>query len=932
MSYSRSPSPEPKSKRKRSISPPTENDPPAHRKRRSLSPVDRPPVEDKRDSFERLHVEVPRIHDNDPARRREREEQLRIRLAEQELAGIVKPKPDPKLEMQKMAATRGGGAYIPPARLRAMQAEMDVQDPSSPEYQRIRWDALRKSINGLINKVNVGNIKFIVPELFGENLIRGRGLFARSIMRAQASSLPFTPVFAALVSIINTKLPTVGELIVTRVVSQFRRAYRRNDKVTCVATSTFIAQLVNQQVAHHLLAFEIIILLLEKPTDDSVEIAVGFTKEVGAFLSEAEPKANNSVYERFRSILHEATISKRVQYMIEVLFQVRKDRFKDNVVLPEGLDLVEEDDIITHPIHLDDDLQVQDTLNVFKFDPDYAETEEKYQSIKNEILGVDSDSGSSGSDSDSDDESSEEEPDTGIVNGKVTIHDHSETNLINFRRNVYLTIMSSLDFEEAAHKLLKRNIEEGLELELANMVVECCSQERSYAKFYGLLGERFCKLNQTWTMTFDQCFRNYYDTIHRFETNRLRNIARFFGHLLAQDAIPWSVFEVIRMNEDDTTSSSRIFVKIMFQEISEVLGLKRLAERFKDPTMQVWFGGLFPIDNPKNTRFSINYFTSIGLGVLTEDMREHLKRAPQLIMAKRRELDEAESSDDDDSSSDISSISSTDSSDSDSSNSGSSSFSLRRSRSPARRRRSPSPSRRRRSPSVDSRRRSPSPDRRRRSPSYDRRRRSPSPIRRRRSPSPVRRRGSPSPVRRRGSPSPVRRRDSPSPVRRRGSPSPVRRRGSPSPVRRRGSPSPVRRRGSPSPVRRRGSPSPVRRRGSPSPVRRRGSPSPGRRRDSRSPVRRRGSPSPIDRRDSPSPVGRRDSPSPVRRRRSSSPPRRRGSSPSPGRRRRSPSPVRRRGSPSPVRRRGSPSPVRRRRSSSPPRRRSSPSPARRRRR
>lgn len=182
-------------------------------------------------------------------------------------------------------------------------------------------------------------------------------------MRAQASSLPFTPVFAALVSIINTKLPTVGELLVTRVVSQFRRAYRRNDKITCVATTIFVAQLVNQQVAHHLLAFEMIILLLEKPTDDSVEIAVGFTKEVGAFLSEAEPKANNSVYERFRSILHEATISKRVQYMIEVLFQVRKDRFKDNPVLPEGLDLVEEDDIITHPIHLDDDLQVQEGLS-----------------------------------------------------------------------------------------------------------------------------------------------------------------------------------------------------------------------------------------------------------------------------------------------------------------------------------------------------------------------------------------------------------------------------------------------------------------------------------------------------------------------------------------------------------------------------------------
>jgi pre-mRNA-splicing factor CWC22 len=31
------------------------------------------------------------------------------------------------------------------------------------------------------------------------------------------------------------------------------------------------------------------------------------------------------------------------------------------------------------------------------------------------------------------------------------------------------------------------------------------------------------------------------------------------------------------------------------------------------------------MDVPKNTRFAINYFTSIGLGVITEDMREYLK-------------------------------------------------------------------------------------------------------------------------------------------------------------------------------------------------------------------------------------------------------------------------------------------------------------------
>ena len=94
------------------------------------------------------------------------------------------------------------------------------------------WDALCKSITGIVNRVNVGNIKHVVPELFQENLIRGRGLFARSVMKAQAASLPFTPVFAALVAIINTKLPQVGELVLTRLISQFRRAFKRNDKVS----------------------------------------------------------------------------------------------------------------------------------------------------------------------------------------------------------------------------------------------------------------------------------------------------------------------------------------------------------------------------------------------------------------------------------------------------------------------------------------------------------------------------------------------------------------------------------------------------------------------------------------------------------------------------------------------------------------------------
>ncbi|KAH8114221.1 MIF4G-domain-containing protein [Phellopilus nigrolimitatus] len=528
-----------------------------------------------------------------------------------------KPGNDAKAELAKLMS-RSGGVYIPPSRLRAMQAEA-AKDKTSPEYQRLSWDALRKSITGIVNRVNISNIKDIVPELFSENLIRGRGLFSRSIMKAQSASLPFSPVFAALVAILNTKLPQVGELVLTRLVSQFRRAFKRNDKIVCHSTTTFLAHLVNQGVAHEIIALQILVLLLERPTDDSIEIAVGFMREVGAYLAENSPKANSSVYERFRAVLNEGTISQRVQYMIEVLMQVRKDKYKDNPIIPEGLDLVLEEEQITHQIGLDDELQVQEGLNIFKLDPNYLENEEKYKEIKAEILGEGS------SDEESDGESEESEEDEEAVAEKEGIEDRTSTNLVNLRRIIYLTIMNALNYEEAVHKLLKVQIEEGDEIELIKMLIECCSQERSYSKYYGLIGERFSKLNRVWTDALEECFREYYETIHRYETNRLRNIARFFGHILATDAVSWAVLDVIKMNEDDTTSSSRIFVKIMFGEVVEAMGVKQISERFKDPEVKRFCDGMFPMDNPKNTRFSINYFTSIGLGVVTEEMREYLK-------------------------------------------------------------------------------------------------------------------------------------------------------------------------------------------------------------------------------------------------------------------------------------------------------------------
>ncbi|CDW53733.1 MA3 and MIF4G domain containing protein [Trichuris trichiura] len=501
----------------------------------------------------------------------------------------------------------------------------------SQEYQRIAWDQLKKHIHGLVNRVNASNIIQVIEDLFKVNLIRGRGIFVRAIMQAQSFAQPYSFIMAALAAVVNSKFPAVGELLLHRLLSQFKRAFKRNDRDVAVPSIKFIAHLINQQVAHEVLALELLTLLLEIPTDDSVELSVAFLRECGAKMSNLSPVGMNAIFDRLRSILHEAEVDPRVQFMIEVLFQIRKDKFVNNPPIAEGLDLVEEEDQITHAVSLDSELNLQEELNLFRYDPEFEKNEQAYEDIRNEIL-------ESESETEELEEKSDEETDKQTEQataGQNAITDLTEINLITFRRTVYLTIQSSLDFQEAIHKLLKMDIKPGYEAELCNMILDCCAQQRTYEKFFGLMAERFCRLKQEYQHHFESLFKDVYLAVHRFEITKLRNSARLFAHLFFTDSISWMVpLHCIRLTEADTTSPSRIFIKILFHELVEFMGLQSLFDRIEDATMQAAFDGLFPRDHPHNTRFAINFYTSIGLGGLTIGMREHLKSVPKERVVK----------------------------------------------------------------------------------------------------------------------------------------------------------------------------------------------------------------------------------------------------------------------------------------------------------
>lgn len=145
---------------------------------------------------------------------------------------------------------------------------------------------------------------------------------------------------------------------------------------------------------------------------------------------------------------------------------------------------------LTHEVFLEDELDQEASLDVFKPDPDFLEHEATYEKLKKDILGDASSDEAEGENDlgdDSDDDDDEEEGEEAL-----RIQDEIETNLVNLRHTIYLTIMSSVDFEEAGHKLLKIKLEPG--------------QERTYLCYYGLLGQRFYMINKIYEEFFVKCF------------------------------------------------------------------------------------------------------------------------------------------------------------------------------------------------------------------------------------------------------------------------------------------------------------------------------------------------------------------------------------------------------------------------------------------
>uniref|UniRef100_A0A7S1M1I0 MI domain-containing protein n=1 Tax=Neobodo designis TaxID=312471 RepID=A0A7S1M1I0_NEODS len=537
------------------------------------------------------------------------------------------------------------GVYVPPFR----RAQLDAAEASAPDpvnqqssFQREYWDALKKTFMGTVNRATRTNVRAVAIEVLRENVVKGRGLFCRAAMRAQNHSPELTPVLAALVSYVNWKLPVVGELLVRRLVFQFKRCYKRQDVLGMSNAARFLTHLVNQRVQHELLVLKILATLLcnGTPTADDVQVAAAVFREGFKFLEQENPAAFHFLLEPIRDLVGGGALDLKSECTLEgLLAAVRKwqeEREKQDVV-PADLDIVPFGEQVTHAVDLDEETDPENKLDLFVFDPEFDKHDEDYEALKVDLIGAEAEAPEAPAipttDDDLQNENVTEDTDDSVV-------DASEVSAQ--RKAIFLIFKSSIRAEEMAHKLLKQ-VTPGRESIVVTMIFDAATRERTYNAVYGALSDMLCRAGSRFQHHFERYFGEFFEHVDDSDSKTIDVTARLYACLLRSGSVHWRVLGCVRLDEASTTPSSRKFIRVLFQELGESMTVSSLREALSDAETRPFVSGLFPTDNDEAMEFAINFFevisrTGVDLRPLTANLRRlHGERASR--MGKRERED-----------------------------------------------------------------------------------------------------------------------------------------------------------------------------------------------------------------------------------------------------------------------------------------------------
>ena len=471
---------------------------------------------------------------------------------------------------------------------------------SSQKEQLEEWHASKDIIEYAIKSLDSKNILQSVEALIDVNLLRHQRLLVATVLGVQCET-DKAAALAALVKILNGFIPSIGYMTGRECVLRLVDGIFRKDSTVYYNMIELLSFLIRDEVMSEGVAFALIYFLLGEANDESISIACYIMCSFGKLLQEFDKESEADIAEKLRVIYENPHTNKETYSALSKFFDKRRLLYNGqqwNIDFP----FVESN---VHNIVVDFSTQTPCIdLDTFKVDEDPEQTNVKYSGIRAEII-----------------EAFFEKKEN-----KSSINDMTDADKTAFKKKIYLILKGSLSGDEAAHKILKLKLKASEKTLVADIVARACSQEATYSKFYGILTERLCSFHDSWRNSFANTFYNDYECMSDNDPSNIRNLGKFWGHALATDCIPFEVFKAVHMNERDSNAANRVFLKFLFHDLVLDMGIDKLKSKFDEPDLQDHLVNLFPNKEYDDIMFSINYFTAIGLGPLTDRMRSTLQK------------------------------------------------------------------------------------------------------------------------------------------------------------------------------------------------------------------------------------------------------------------------------------------------------------------
>ncbi|KAL1535854.1 pre-mRNA-splicing factor cwc22, variant 2 [Salvia divinorum] len=225
----------------------------------------------------------------------------------------------------------------------------------------------------MVEKPDVLNLDFLADQILADHIIVGRGLFCQAVIKSQSKHPDSSDVCTALVALINFRRPQVGHLLVKRVALQFKVAHARGDKQLMHTSSALLAQLVNQRVAYEILALDVLMILLEDPSPDNVEVAARFCRQCGALLLEVAPGELREILGEFRGLLRKGELEPRPRPLIGRMFAAYRVAFRESA---RGLKVVDDEEQVPNYVTLVENIDPETSLDRFHTNSHLLEEDE----------------------------------------------------------------------------------------------------------------------------------------------------------------------------------------------------------------------------------------------------------------------------------------------------------------------------------------------------------------------------------------------------------------------------------------------------------------------------------------------------------------------------------------------------------------------------